>query len=129
MQLLGVTVLHVCSLLTTYAVVEALLPRTVTTQPCRLRVQGSLKQWQAQNRHSVDTFIYYGTWAVPHLVALGSDLHQGSNDFSLGKQAQEAEAGELLWEAVGCNRHTCALWDLQHHCWCDCMHLCMVVYV
>lgn len=48
-----------------------------------------------------------------HLVALCPDLHQGSNHFSLSKQAQEAKAGELLWEAVGRNCHTGTCWDLQ----------------
>jgi len=48
-----------------------------------------------------------------YLVAFSTDLHQGSNDFSLGEQAEEAEAWELLREAVGRYSYTGTVGHLQ----------------
>ena len=58
-----------------------------------------------------------GQTRTAYLVAFSPDFDQGSNDFTLGKQSQEAEAGELLREAVGRHLYACTLWYLQkwHH--------------
>ena len=50
---------------------------------------------------------------VADLVALGTHFHQSSNDFCLGQQTEEAEAGELLREAVGGYWHTGLCWHLH----------------